>query len=337
MLGHDASIGYVEAIKFAQQPNILDKRVGYLAVSLFLHENHELIVLLINTLQKDLRSTNVMEVCCALTAVCKLINKDMMPALLPQVLELVGSKRDIVRKKAVMALHSLYIKNPSAIPDVRELAKKSVGDNDPGVMSSSLHIFYELIKANPAGYKDLLLGFVNQQTMILEGKIAKDYDYHGVASPWIQMKLLRILALLGADDQKSSKKIYPVLGKTLSKLNTNSLISYAVAYECTRTITSIYPDKGLIDKAARCVGVFLVAKSNDIKYLGKWFKCFFFFLPSIIHVDFHMNIVAILTVCSWQVRLGVSSRPRDFSGTFQNSIAHPLRMALKVPFTNSRC
>lgn len=268
MLGHDASIGYVEAIKFAQQPNILDKRVGYLAVSLFLHENHELIVLLINTLQKDLRSTNVMEVCCALTVVCKLINKDMMPALLPQVLELVQSKRDIVRKKAVMALRSLYMKNPSAIPDVRELAKKSVSDNDLGVVSSALHIFYELIKANPARYKDLLLGFVNLQTMILEGKIAKDYDYHGVASPWIQMKLLRILALLGADDQKSSKKIYPVLGKTLSKLNTNSLISYAVAYECTRTITSIYPDKDLIDKAARCVGVFLVAKSNDIKYLG---------------------------------------------------------------------
>jgi len=53
------------------------------------------------------------------------------------------------------------------------------------------------------------------------------------------------------------------------------LVSLAVAYECTRTIASIYPDKDLIDKAARCVGVFLVAKSNDIKYLGKWFKfCF---------------------------------------------------------------
>ena len=34
-----------------------------------------------------------MEVCCALTVVCKLINKDMMPALLPQVLELVQNKR----------------------------------------------------------------------------------------------------------------------------------------------------------------------------------------------------------------------------------------------------
>ena len=54
--------------------------------------------------------------------------------------------RDIVRKKAVMALHSLYMKNPSAIPDVRELAKKGVSDNDLGVVSSSLHVFYELIK-----------------------------------------------------------------------------------------------------------------------------------------------------------------------------------------------
>lgn len=54
--------------------------------------------------------------------------------------------RDIVRKKAVMALQSFYMKNPSAIPDVRELAKKAVCDNDPGVVSSSLHVFYELIK-----------------------------------------------------------------------------------------------------------------------------------------------------------------------------------------------
>ncbi|XP_022795045.1 AP-4 complex subunit epsilon-like [Stylophora pistillata] len=268
MLGHHASFGYVEAIKFAQQSNLLYKRVGYLAVSLFLHENHELIVLLINTIQKDLHSTNVAEVCYALTVLCKLINKDMMPALLPQVLELVQNKRDIIRKKAIMALQSLYRKNPSAIPNVKELAMKATCDKDPGVVSSSLHVFYELVKAEPSEYKDLVSGFISLQKAILEGKIAKEYDYHGVAAPWIQMKNLRLMALLGADDQKTSKKLYPILGSTLSKLHTNSLISYAVAYECTRTITSIYPDKSLIDKAARCVGLFLVAKTNDIKYLG---------------------------------------------------------------------
>lgn len=50
--------------------------------------------------------------------------------------------------------------------------------------------------------------------------------------------------------------------------SSHAYLSLAVAYECTRTITSIYPDKGLIDKAVRCVGVFLVAKTNDIKYMG---------------------------------------------------------------------
>lgn len=38
--------------------------------------------------------------------------------------------------------------------------------------------------------------------MIIEGKLAPEYDYHGVSSPWIQVKLLRMLGLLGADDQR---------------------------------------------------------------------------------------------------------------------------------------
>ncbi|XP_068743857.1 uncharacterized protein [Montipora capricornis] len=228
MLGHDVSPCYVEAIKFAEQQNSLDKRVGYLAASLFLHEEHELIVLLINTLLKDLRSNNVIEVCCALTVICKLINKDMMPALLPQVLLLLQCKRDIVRKKAVMALHSLYMKNPSAVPDLRKHARKAISDKDPGVMSASLHLFYELIKADATECKDLVPAFVSLQKMIIEGKLTPEYDYHGVPSPWIQLKLLRMLGLLGADDQGASQKMYSVLGKTLANLNTNSLISYGI-------------------------------------------------------------------------------------------------------------
>ena len=51
-----------------------------------------------------------------------------------------------MRKKAVMALHSLYMKNPSAVPDLRKHARKAISDKDPGVMSASLHLFYELIK-----------------------------------------------------------------------------------------------------------------------------------------------------------------------------------------------
>lgn len=74
MLGHATPFGYIHAVKFAQQASLFEKRVGYLAVTLMLHENHELILLLINTIQKDLRSSNIVEICMALTAVARLIN-----------------------------------------------------------------------------------------------------------------------------------------------------------------------------------------------------------------------------------------------------------------------
>lgn len=83
MLGYEASFAYIHAIKLAQQGTVLEKRVGmlhtlisdrmldqihirsystacpcfhviagYLAVSLFLNESHELLLLLVNTVLK---------------------------------------------------------------------------------------------------------------------------------------------------------------------------------------------------------------------------------------------------------------------------------------------
>lgn len=87
-LGHDASFGYIHAVKLCSDPSLVNKKVGYLASALFLHENHELILLLINTITRDLRSDNFMIVCAALEATCKLINAETAPAVLPHVMDL---------------------------------------------------------------------------------------------------------------------------------------------------------------------------------------------------------------------------------------------------------
>ena len=58
MLGHDASFGYIHAVKMCNEQNLLLKKVGYMTTSLFLDENHELIILIVNTLQQDLKSDN---------------------------------------------------------------------------------------------------------------------------------------------------------------------------------------------------------------------------------------------------------------------------------------
>ena len=115
MLGHDASFGYIQAVKMTHDDNLLLKKTGYLAVTLFLNEDHDLIILIVNTIQKDLRSDNFLVCCAALTAVCRLINEETIPAVLPQVVDLLGHQKELVRKKAVMALHRFHQRSPSIV------------------------------------------------------------------------------------------------------------------------------------------------------------------------------------------------------------------------------
>lgn len=58
MLGHSAAFAYIHAVKMTCEPGTMNKKVGYLATSLFLHESHELLILIVNTLQQDLKSDN---------------------------------------------------------------------------------------------------------------------------------------------------------------------------------------------------------------------------------------------------------------------------------------
>ncbi len=68
-------------------------------------------------------------------------------------------------------------------------------------MAASLNIFYDMSVANPSSFKDLTSSFVNILKQVIEGRLPRDFEYHKVPAPWIQLKILRILAVLGADDQ----------------------------------------------------------------------------------------------------------------------------------------
>jgi AP-4 complex subunit epsilon-1 len=47
----------------------------------------------------------VLEICAALSAVCKLVTEDMIPAVIGDVLRLLKHEMEAVRKKAVGAMH----------------------------------------------------------------------------------------------------------------------------------------------------------------------------------------------------------------------------------------
>jgi AP-4 complex subunit epsilon-1 len=106
MLGLDASFAYIRGVELCASTSITQKRVGYLAgivflqsviiswfnftlfaftASLCLSPTHEFRFMLVNQIQRDMKSTNLLEVCAALNALCKIVTDDMIPAVVTDV------------------------------------------------------------------------------------------------------------------------------------------------------------------------------------------------------------------------------------------------------------
>ncbi|XP_034144045.1 AP-4 complex subunit epsilon-1 [Esox lucius] len=268
MLGYQASVSYIHAIKLAQQGSVLEKRLGYLAVSLFLNESDEFLLLLVNTVLKDLQSTNLNEVCMALTAVSQMFPKDMIPAILPIVEEKLTHPKEVIRRKAVLALYKFYLIAPNQVQHIHSKFRKALCDKDPGVMTASLHIYLQLVKESPESYKDLTVSFVTILRQVVGGKLPMDFNYHSVPAPWLQIQLLRILAYLGKEDQGTSEMMYDVLEESLRRAEMNHNITYAILYECVKSIYTVYPKAELLEKAAKCIGNFVLSPKINLKYLG---------------------------------------------------------------------
>lgn len=269
MLGHDAPFSHLYAVNLTQDKNILNKRVGYLACNLLLAESSEFLIMLVASLQKDIQSTNWLEVCMALSSVVKFANSTIMQAVTEPILKLLDHKNEQIRKKAVMCLYKFYQVNPSYVSDINDRMKRLLCDYDPSVMAATLNYFSECIKKNPENFKDLTSSFTVILKQIIEHKLPREFDYHRFPAPWIQVRLLEILAVLGRDDQATSENIYEILTQVLRRADDTGInIGYAIVYQCLRTICIIYPNQHLIELASTTISRFLSSDSPNLRCTG---------------------------------------------------------------------
>lgn len=73
----------------------------------------------------------------------------------------------------------------------------------------------------------------------------------------LQIKLLKILAVLGSGDKQASGHMYTVLGDIFRKGDTTSNIGNAILYECICCISSIFPNPKMLEAAAETTSKFL--------------------------------------------------------------------------------
>eukprot|EP00566_Odontella_aurita_P004746 CAMPEP_0113548622 /NCGR_PEP_ID=MMETSP0015_2-20120614/12991_1 /TAXON_ID=2838 /ORGANISM="Odontella" /LENGTH=787 /DNA_ID=CAMNT_0000449263 /DNA_START=125 /DNA_END=2484 /DNA_ORIENTATION=+ /assembly_acc=CAM_ASM_000160 len=270
MLGHDGSFGYIKAVELAASSSIVLKKTGYLLCSACLSPEHEFRFMLVNQMQRDLSSSNLLEVGTALVAATNLITSDMVPAVQGEVIKLMDHTSETVRKKAVVAMHRFHQLAPEMVTSSELVSKlrRVLCDRDPCVMGSSLNAIESLAAVDPHPFKDLVPSLISILKQICEHRLPTDYDYHRVPAPWMQMKIVRILAVLGKNDASASSGMYEILSDCMRKADVGINAGYAVVYECVRTVTAIYPNPTLLDAAAEAISRFISSRSQNLKYLG---------------------------------------------------------------------
>lgn len=268
MLGQSAEFGHIHCVNLSSNTDLLFKKTGYLATWLCVSPEHELMYLVVSNLQKDMRSNNFLEISASLTAAAKLIRPELMTCINGEVTGLMAHPNALVRKKAVLCMHAFFKKSDGLIQD-EKLFRQALCDRDPSVMGASLGLFHDVILQDPTRQRDLLPSLVLILKQITEHRLSRDFDYHRVPAPWLQIKLLKLLALLAHDDKLMTEKCVEVLTEVIKRADTGLNIGHAVVFEAINTITSVYPVAELIELAADAISRFLGnVNSSNLKYLG---------------------------------------------------------------------
>ncbi|GIX61824.1 AP-4 complex subunit epsilon, putative [Babesia caballi] len=272
MLGFEAPFAHIHAINMAQERSLVCKKAGYWACRQLLKPQSELMLLLINTLQKDLQSPNFMEVACALQCVCDLVNREMVPTILPRVLQCLDHEHELVRKHAIMAVRSFNDFDSTCVEDLTSIIERGICDPNPAVMGCTLSLLQDALTERPRGYRNLVPSLVSILNQIVARRLTNTYDYHRVPAPWIQIAIVSIFGRMGRGDRRLSAQMFECLQNVMqhaeSLPSSSSVVGNAIIYECAKTVSAISPRESLTTMCSISISRMLGSANNNLRYAG---------------------------------------------------------------------
>ncbi|CAO3573165.1 unnamed protein product [Mortierella alpina] len=282
MMGLNVQFGAIYALKLAQSgQTVAEKRAGYLACSLLLQEGNELNIMLVNTLQKDLTSSNYHHVVVALITLCNTTLPDVLSSMVNHVLAALSHTHESVRKRALVALRNFYTRQADLVVPYLNQIKNSLYDPEPSVMSAALGLLAMAAQNHREHLKETVPVLIKILQQVVDGKLPKGYSYHGMAAPWIQIRCLMIMARLGEDDLAASQVMTPVVIAAFHKARQGVDAAFGVLFEIIRTLNTFHPAiilelcryKDVARNPLLIIPRFATSSNQNLKYLGISMLC----------------------------------------------------------------
>ncbi|OUC48206.1 adaptin region [Trichinella nativa] len=254
MLGYAAHFGQLECLKLIASSRFTDKRVGYLGAMLLLDEKTDVHLLITNSLKSDLNSQSQFVTGLALSALSSICSQEMCRDLAGEVERLLKSSNTYLRKKAALCAFRIIKKVPDLLEMFVSSSRALLNEKNHGVLISGICLIQEMCERSP----DLVPNMVR----ILKNLLMSGY------SPEHDVKLIKLLRLLGKNDMDCSETMNDILAQVATNTENSKNVGNAILYETVLTIMDIRSESGLRVLAVNILGRFLLNPDKNIRYVS---------------------------------------------------------------------
>jgi AP-1 complex subunit gamma-1 len=197
--------------------------------------------------------------------------------LFTEVENLMSTANPYIRRKAAICAMRICRKVPDLHEHFLEKAKTLLGDRNHGVLLCGLTFAIDLCEAEeeeegPEGvievFRPLAGGLVRALKGLTTSGYAPEHDVSGITDPFLQVKILRFLRVLGRGDAATSELINDILAQVATNTDSSKNVGNSILYEAVLTILDIEADSGLRVLGVNILGKFLSNKDNNIRYVA---------------------------------------------------------------------
>ncbi len=158
-----------------------------------------------------------------------------------------------------------------------EKAKLLLSDRNHGVLLCGLTLVTSMCESDEAEegvegvvdmFRPLTGGLVRTLKGLASSGYAPEHDVNGITDPFLQVKILQLLRVLGRGDARTSEQINDILAQVATNTESAKNVGNSILYESVLTILEIEADSGLRVLGVNILGKFLTNKDNNIRYVA---------------------------------------------------------------------